>query len=65
MMKAKEMREKSIEELEAMANDLLKELYELKCALSLDKKIDKPHLILEKKKTRARILTVLREKKVA
>ena len=65
MSKAKELREQSIEELEAKAEDLLKELFELKCKLSEEKKIEKPHLIQQLKKDRARILTVLNEKKVA
>ena len=63
-MKAKELREKSIEELQALGGDIEKELYELKCELSLEKKLEKPHLIREKRRAKARILTVLQEKKV-
>ena len=61
-MKAKEMREKSIEELQARAEELYQELFELKTRLSMEKKLDQPHLIPEKKRERARIMTVLTEK---
>ncbi|MCP5492445.1 MAG: 50S ribosomal protein L29 [Chlamydiales bacterium] len=65
MSKASAYRDQSIEELEAKQADLLKELFELKCQLSLEKKIDKPHLLREHRRERARIQTVLREKRVS
>ncbi len=65
MSKASTYRDQSIDELEAKADEIRRELYELKCQLSLEKKIDKPHMIREHKNNRARILTVLREKKVS
>lgn len=61
-MKAKEMREKSTEELEARVEEIGKELYELKTRLSMEKKLDQPHLIPQKRRERARIMTVLTEK---
>ena len=65
MSKASAYRDQSIEELEAKETELLKELFELKCQLSLEKKIEKPHLLREHRRERARILTILSEKKVS
>lgn len=64
MSKAKAFREQSIEELQARSEDLLKDLFELESKLSVEKKLEKPHLIREKRRERARILTVLQEKMV-
>ncbi len=65
MSKASAYREQSIEELEAKESELLKQMFEMKCQLSLEKKIDKPHLLREHRRERARILTILSEKKVS
>ena len=63
-MKAKELRDQSVEELQAKAEEINRELFELKSKLGLEKKLDHPHLIKVNRRNRARILTVLREKKV-
>jgi len=62
MGKAKEYRDMTVEELEALHSDTQKELYNLVNELKKAKKIEKPHLIREKKKDIARLLTVLTEK---
>lgn len=64
MLKAKELINQSIEELEAHCEDLSREIFELMNELKLARKLDKPHLISQKRRDRARILTVLREKRV-
>ena len=63
MLKAKELINQSVEELEAQYEDLCKEIFELMNEVKLATNLDKPHLIQEKKRDRARVLTVLREKR--
>jgi large subunit ribosomal protein L29 len=65
MMKAKNLRDQAIEELEAMLADLRKELFNLINERRQAKKLEKPHLINEKKKDIARLLTVIRAKQPA
>ena len=65
MLKAKDLRDQTKEELEAILQDTKKELYELKNQLRQTKKIEKPHLLNEKKKDVAKLLTVLSEKELA
>ena len=62
-MDIKELRNQSIEELQVRAEEINRELFELRSKLALEKKLDKPHLIKMNKRTKARILTVLQEKK--
>lgn len=62
MDRMKEFRDQSTEELRAMALDLSKEVFALRNEFSTTRKVDKPHLIKKKKKDRARILTLLRQK---
>jgi large subunit ribosomal protein L29 len=64
MLKAKDLINQSVEELEAQYEDLSREIFELLNELKLARKLDKPHLLKEKKRDRARVLTVLRQKKV-
>jgi large subunit ribosomal protein L29 len=64
-MKAKDLRDQTTEELEATHSDCRRELYELVNALKHAKKVEKPHLIRQKKKDIARLLTVLNEKHLA
>jgi large subunit ribosomal protein L29 len=63
MPKAKELRDQSTEELQALYMDLSKEIFELRNELKTTRKLEKPHLIQFKKRDRARVLTILREKK--
>ena len=65
MLKAKDLRDQSIEELEANLLDTKKELFELKNELKQSKKLEKPHLLREKKKDIAKLLTIVREKQLA
>ncbi len=62
MSKAKDYRDMSVEELNALVTDTQKELFLLVNEHKLTKKLEKPHLIWSKKKDIARLLTVLTEK---
>jgi large subunit ribosomal protein L29 len=53
----------SVEELEATYSDTRKELFHLINEMKHSKKADKPHLVPQKKKEIARMLTVLHEKR--
>jgi len=63
MPKAQEIREQSAEELEAGLIDLSNELFQLKNQFKLEKKLENPHRLRELRRDKARILTVLSEKK--
>lgn len=65
MKKAKDFRDLSIEELEATYNDARKELFHLVNELKHSKKAEKTHLISQKKKEIARLLTVKRQKQLS
>jgi large subunit ribosomal protein L29 len=62
MLQVKELREKGSEELKDQLQQLSQELYKMNSELRISRKIDKPHLIREKKRDRARLLTILTEK---
>lgn len=49
MPKAKELRDQSREELQALYADLSKEIFELRNELKTTRKLEKPHLIRLKK----------------
>lgn len=59
MLDIKDLRKQSLTELKAMVQDLSKEIYDLKTELSIARKIEKPHLLREKKRDRARVMTVM------
>jgi large subunit ribosomal protein L29 len=63
MLKVKELVNQNHEELITLYQDLSKEIYGLKCELSITRKTEKPHLLRAKKKDRARVLTALQQKK--
>ncbi|MDJ0651563.1 MAG: 50S ribosomal protein L29 [Simkaniaceae bacterium] len=63
MLKARELINQSNEELEAQYEDICRDIFELTNELRVSRKLEKPHELKEKKKDRARILTVLRQKK--
>lgn len=65
MTKAKEFRDQTTVELEALASEKRKEMFELVNKFAREKKIDNPMKTREIKKDIARILTVLREKELA
>lgn len=65
MQKMEELLAQSEEELQLAAKDLSRELFKLRTELAEEKKIEKPHLIGEKRRARARVLTALRQKQAA
>ncbi len=60
-MKAQELREMTVQELEAKLADLKKELFNLRFQLAIHQ-LDNPHKISDVKHDIARVMTVLREK---
>lgn len=62
MAKKKELKEQSIDELKAMAKDLDREIFHLRNELSTQRKLEKPHQIKEKRKEKARVLTIMTQK---
>lgn len=65
MLKAKDLRDQSIEELEATYSDYCKQLYHAVNAMKQSKKAEKPHTVPALKKDIARLLTVIRQKRLA
>lgn len=65
MTKASNLRDMAVTDLEAALVDLNKDLFALVNDKKRTKKLEKPHLIREKKKQRARMLTILGEKQAA
>jgi large subunit ribosomal protein L29 len=62
MLKAKELRDQSIDELQAQVYDVQRELFELVNSKKQTKKLEKPHLIQMKRRDIARLKTVIAEK---
>ena len=62
MRKATELKDQSVDELKAMYHELSKDIFQLKNESRMTRKMEKPHLVREKKRDRARVLTVLRQK---
>ncbi|MEM8727437.1 MAG: 50S ribosomal protein L29 [Chlamydiota bacterium] len=62
MLKASELIDQSNEELKARYKDICRDIFELRNRLLVSRKLEKPHELKEKKKDRARILTILRQK---
>lgn len=62
-MKAQEIHDKSIAEIESLLVETRKALFELVNAAQFTKKYEKPHLKSNLRKQIARLLTVLRSKK--
>ena len=63
-MKAKEVREVSLDELNAKLKELKNELFRLRFQHAINQ-LDNPHTIADVKKDIARVMTVLQEKKNA
>ena len=61
MLEVKDLRGLAASELKAQSEDISREIYKMNCELRITRKLEKPHLLREKKKDRARILTVLSE----
>lgn len=62
MTTTKELRDLSAEELEAQLEDLHQEVFLLRNELKAARKLDKPHLLREKRRDRARALTLITER---
>ncbi len=60
-MKAKELRELTVAELEAKIKELKSELFNLRFQHAINQ-LDNPHKIVDVKKDIARVMTVLRQK---
>jgi large subunit ribosomal protein L29 len=60
--KKKEMGDRSVAELVALSRDLEREVFELRNELSLNRKLEKPHLLKAKRREKARALTLLTQK---
>jgi len=60
--KKKELRDQGAKELLATLHGLDRELFELRNELATQRKLEKPHLIKEKRRQKARILTILTQK---
>ncbi len=65
MLKAKDLRDQTVEELKANLHDLRRELFELVNEYKMNKKLDQPHRLREKRRDKARLLTVIKEKQAA
>ncbi len=63
MKKTDELRSQSMEQLTILAEDLFKEIYHLRNEKKMTKNVEKPHLLKDKRKQRARVLSVLTEKR--
>lgn len=62
--KAEKYRDQGLEELEANYHELCKELFKLRNEKQVNKKMEQPHLLRDTKREIARLLTVIREKKL-
>ena len=60
-MKAKELKEMSVAELEAKFKELKSELFNLRFQHAINQ-LDNPHKLVDVKKDIARVMTVLRQK---
>lgn len=65
MYKAKDLRDQSLQELDAMLQEARKKLFQLTNQFRAEKKREKPHEIRHARKDIARLETVLTEKKTA
>jgi len=63
MIKIEEIRDKSDEQLEFRLSEIDRESYDLTNELKSAYKLEKPHLLRDLKKEKARILTVRTERK--
>ena len=62
MVKASQLRDQSVEELIAQYRQCSKDMYNINNENRTAKKVEKPHLMRAKKKERAQVMTILREK---
>lgn len=62
MSKMKELEKQTLKELQTAYLELSRDIYLLKTNLNVSKKLDKPHLLKQKKKDRARVITAFNKK---
>ena len=62
MLKMKDLKDQSVNELASLAHDISREIYGLRNEQSINRKLEKPHLVRAKKRDRARVLTVISQK---
>lgn len=62
MSKKTDIKQQNVDELQALYHDLSREIFSMKNELRMTRKLEKPHLLKEKKKERARVLTFLNQK---
>ncbi len=62
MLKVEKLKDQTSDELKTLYRDLSKEIYEMKTEFSIQRKLEKPHLLRAKKRDRARVMTVLNQK---
>ena len=60
--KKSEQNDRSVAELKEAALTLDRELFALRSELSLNRKLEKPHLLKAKKRERAQVLTLMTQK---
>ena len=58
----KQLQNQTLDELQAQHEDMNKKLYEMRNQRAMEKKSEKPHLISQTKKDRARVLTAIAQK---
>jgi large subunit ribosomal protein L29 len=62
MKKNRRFQDTSVEELNVLYRELSKEIFDMRNEKAISRKLDKPHLLKQKIKDRARVLTFLRAK---
>jgi large subunit ribosomal protein L29 len=60
--KKNDFKDLSVVELQEMSGSLGREVFELRNTLSVQRKLEKPHLLKQKRRERARVLTLLTKK---
>ncbi len=60
--KKNELKDLSVAELKEMSGSLGREVFDLRNTLSMQRKLEKPHLLKQKRRERARVLTLLTNK---
>lgn len=63
MTKAADYRDKTLEELESYLIELQQKIFELKDAFAMTKRHAKPHLCKSLRRDKARIITIIAEKR--
>lgn len=61
-MKTSELRAQSVDELRGLEQNLLRELFELRSEMLLSDQPKQPHRVAQKRRLRARALTIIGEK---